>query len=67
MATGEKPDLAPYRERMDKAVDALKDEFHSLRTGRASAGLLDQVMVEAYGANVPINTIGSSAFPSRGP
>ena len=35
---------------MDKAVAALKEEFGSLRTGRASAGLLDQVQVEAYGA-----------------
>jgi ribosome recycling factor len=36
---------------MDKAVAALKEEFASLRTGRASASLLDQVMVEAYGSN----------------
>ena len=63
MATADKPDLAPYRDRMDKSVDALKDEFHSLRTGRASAGLLDQVMVEAYGSTVPINTIGSVSVP----
>ena len=43
MATAEKPVLAKYRERMDKSVSALKEEFASLRTGRASAGLLDQV------------------------
>jgi ribosome recycling factor len=63
MATAEKPVLARYRERMDKAVEALKDEFHSLRTGRASAGLLDQVMVDAYGGNVPISQVGSVSVP----
>jgi ribosome recycling factor len=63
MATAEKPDLARYRGRMDKAVDALKDEFASLRTGRASAGLLDQVMVEVYGATMPINQVGSVTVP----
>lgn len=63
MADAEKPVLSRYRERMDKAVDALREEFHSLRTGRASAGLLDQVMVEAYGSTVPINQVGSVSVP----
>ncbi len=63
MATGEKPDLSKYRGRMDKSVAALKDEFGSLRTGRASAGLLDQVMVEAYGANTPINQVAAISVP----
>ena len=44
-----KPDLPKYRDRMDKAVQTLKDEFGGLRTGRASASLLDPVMVETYG------------------
>ncbi len=63
MAAAEKPVLSRYRDRMDKAVSALKDEFVSLRTGRASAGLLDQVMVEAYGANVPISQVGNVSVP----
>jgi len=63
MATAEKPVLARYRDRMDKSVAALKEEFHSLRTGRASAGLLDQVMVEAYGANAPITQVASISVP----
>ncbi len=63
MALAEKPVLAKYRDRMDKAVAALKDEFSSLRTGRASAGLLDQVMVEAYGANTPINQVAAISVP----
>ncbi|CAN1501641.1 Frr Ribosome recycling factor [Caulobacteraceae bacterium] len=63
MAATEKPVLANYRGRMDKAVVALKEEFGSLRTGRASAGLLDQVMVEAYGNTVPLNQVGSVSVP----
>jgi ribosome recycling factor len=63
MATAEKPVLARYKDRMDKAVAALKDEFSSLRTGRASAGLLDQVMVEAYGASTPITQVAAISVP----
>jgi ribosome recycling factor len=63
MATAEKPVLSKYRDRMDKAVTALKDEFSSLRTGRASAGLLDQVHVDAYGANMPLNQVASVSVP----
>ena len=49
-----KPDLASYRNRMDKAVAALKEEFSGLRTGRANAGLLEPVRVEAYGSTSPL-------------
>jgi ribosome recycling factor len=63
MAQAEKPNLAKYRERMDKSVTALKEEFGSLRTGRASASLLDQIHVEAYGSNMPLNQIGSISVP----
>ena len=63
MATSEKPDLARYRSRMDKAVAALKEEFGSLRTGRASSSLLDQVFVEAYGARMPISQVGAVSVP----
>jgi ribosome recycling factor len=63
MATVEKPVLSKYRDRMDKAVAALKEEFASLRTGRASASLLDQVHVDAYGSAMPINQVGSVSVP----
>lgn len=63
MATAEKPVLSRYKDRMDKAVAALKEEFASLRTGRASASLLDQVHVEAYGSSVPINQVGAVSVP----
>ncbi|MBR7619878.1 ribosome recycling factor [Phenylobacterium sp. 20VBR1] len=63
MADAEKPVLSNYRDRMDKAISALKDEFASLRTGRASAGLLDQVMVDAYGSTVPLNQVAAVSVP----
>ena len=63
MANAEKPNIAKARDRMDKSVAALKDEFTTLRTGRASAGLLDQVMVEAYGSTVPINQVAAVSVP----
>ena len=63
MATAEKPVLSRYKDRMDKAVAALKEEFASLRTGRASANLLDQVHVDAYGSSVPINQVGAVNVP----
>ena len=63
MATMEKPELSKYRSRMDKAVDALREEFGSLRTGRASASLLDQINVDAYGSTMPINQVGAISVP----
>jgi ribosome recycling factor len=63
MATAEKPVLSKYRDRMDKAIAALKEEFASLRTGRASASLLDQIQVDAYGSTVPINQVGAVSVP----
>jgi ribosome recycling factor len=63
MAATEKPVLARYRDRMDKAVAALKEEFGSIRTGRASSSLLDQVHVEAYGANTPLNQVAAVSVP----
>jgi ribosome recycling factor len=63
MATAEKPVLSKYGDRMDKAVQALKEEFASLRTGRASANLLDQVHVDAYGSQMPLSQVGSISVP----
>jgi ribosome recycling factor len=58
-----KPDLKTYRDRMDKAVGALKEEFNGLRTGRAHAGLLDPVQVEAYGSTSPLNAVAAISVP----
>ena len=45
--------------RMGKSIEALKQEFTKLRTGRASANLLDHVMVPYYGSDVPLNQVAS--------
>ena len=58
-----KPDLKSYRDRMDKAVSALKEEFSGLRTGRANVGLLDPVQVEAYGSTAPLNSVAAISVP----
>lgn len=63
MATAEKPVLSKYKDRMDKAVTALREELGSLRTGRASASLLDQIHVDAYGAVMPLNQVGAVSVP----
>ena len=58
-----KPDLKTYRDRMDRAVSALKEEFNGLRTGRANVGLLDPVQVQAYGSNSPLNSVAAISVP----
>ncbi len=63
MATTEKPVISKYKDRMEKSVHALGDEFGSLRTGRASASLLDQIRVDAYGSLVPLNQVGAVSVP----
>ncbi|MDI7774846.1 ribosome recycling factor [Asticcacaulis sp. EMRT-3] len=57
------PDLTKYRDRMDKAVSALKDDFGGLRTGRASSSLLDQVTVDAYGSTMALNACAAVSVP----
>ena len=49
--------------RMHGAVEALKTEFSGLRTGRASSGLLEPVMVQAYGSSMPMSQIGTVSVP----
>lgn len=49
--------------RMDGAVSAFRTDIASLRTGRASANLLDPVTVEAYGSAMPVNQVATVAVP----
>jgi len=56
-------DLADLERRMEGAVDVLKTEFAGLRTGRASAALLEPVMVEAYGSQMPLNQVATVSVP----
>lgn len=56
-------DLDALEKRMDGALNVLKSEFASLRTGRASAAMLDPVTVEAYGATMPLNQCATINVP----
>lgn len=56
-------DLDDIERRMDGALAALRAEFSSLRTGRATASMLDPVMVDAYGAMMPVNQVGTVNVP----
>lgn len=56
-------DLAGIKRRMNGAIDNLKSEFKGLRTGRASVNLLDPVVVDAYGAKMPISQVGTVSTP----
>jgi ribosome recycling factor len=55
--------ISDIKRRMSGAVDALKHDFGGLRTGRASAALLDPIIVDAYGANMPLNQVASVSVP----
>ena len=63
MANDIEIDLDDLQRRMDGAMSSLKHEFGSLRTGRASASMLDPVMVDAYGSPTPINQVGTVNVP----
>lgn len=57
-------DLLPdVRDRMTKAVEALKKDLASIRTGRASIGLVDHVRVDYHGAVMPINQLATVTVP----
>lgn len=56
-------DLSDIKRRMNGAVESLKGEFKGLRTGRASVNLLDPVVVDAYGAQMPIAQVGTVSTP----
>jgi len=57
------PDLDDIKRRMNGAVEVLRSEFSGLRTGRASAALLDPIQVDAYGSKTPINQVGTVSVP----
>jgi ribosome recycling factor len=55
--------LADAGERMSKSVEATRNEFSSVRTGRASPHLLDRVQVDYYGAITPLKQLSSISAP----
>ncbi len=56
-------DLSELKRRMQGALAALKQDLSGLRTGRASAHLLDPIQVEAYGAQMPLNQVATVSVP----
>jgi len=55
--------MADIRRRMDGALSALNREFAGLRTGRASTGLLEPLVAEAYGSKMPLTQLGNIGVP----
>jgi ribosome recycling factor len=57
------PDANNAQTRMEKTLAALKDEFKGIRTGRASASLLDKIKVEYYGEKTPLSQVATVSTP----
>ena len=56
-------DIEGLSKRMTGALNSLKSDFHGLRTGRASSAMLDSIMVEVYGSQIPINQCATINVP----
>lgn len=57
------PTVRDAQTQMDKSIDALRREFNSVRTGKASPALLDTVRVDAYGSKMSLNQVASVSTP----
>ena len=55
--------MADAQRRMDKAIEATRNEFHSVRTGRASAALLDRIGIDYYGTRTPLKQLATIGAP----
>src|SRR6201988_559791 len=55
--------IAAARTRMEKAVDDFRKELATVRTGRANAGILESIRVDAYGTPTPVNQLGTVTVP----
>jgi len=55
--------IEPHVDRMNKSVQALKDEFNTIRTGRASASLFDKIRVDCYGDKSPLSQVATVSIP----
>lgn len=57
------PTVEDAKQRMDSALDAIRREFATVRTGKATPALLDTVRVDAYGAKMPLNQVATVSTP----
>jgi len=55
--------IEKVKEGMDKTIRSLQSDLQKIRTGRASAALLDDVKIESYGAHMPLNQVATLATP----
>jgi len=55
--------MADLERRMKGAVESLKHDLNGLRTGRANTSLLDPIVVEVYGSNMPLNQVATVSAP----
>ena len=58
-----KDEVAQIRKRMEKAIDDIRKELASIRTGRASISILDNIQVEYYGTPTPISQVAQLGTP----
>ena len=56
-------DKADLEKRMSSTIEALKHDLSGLRTGRANTALLDNITVEVYGSNMPLNQVATVSVP----
>ena len=57
------PSIAEARTQMEKAVEATRRDFSTVRTGKATPALLETVRVDAYGSKLPLNQVGTVSAP----
>ncbi|MGL5055386.1 MAG: ribosome recycling factor [Fusobacteriaceae bacterium] len=55
--------IVEAKDKMDRAVEATKSKFASIRAGRANVAMLDGIKVDMYGSDTPLNQIGSVSAP----
>ena len=60
-------DIDDIQRRMDASLASLHSEFMGLRAGRASTGMLEPIMVDAYGSKMPMNQVGCLLYTSPSP
>jgi len=60
---GIKDEIAQIRKRMEKAIEDIRKEFSTIRTGRASISILDNIQVDYYGVPTPINQVAQLGTP----
>ena len=59
-------ELKKYEDKMNKTLEVLKEEFGTIRAGRANPHVLDKIKVDYYGSPTPIQQVGNISVPALG-